>query len=226
MRNLQKETSRMLTLSALFSCLLVVARIIHTGRLTFGLMPWNLFLAYVPYFISTMFTQHGQEINKGLKAVVLIIWLLFIPNSFYILTDLFHLADNHRDPRVPEWFDLVLILSFAWNGLVLGILSIRQVEKLLAPQASSLGRWVFLCPVMALNSFGVYIGRYLRYNSWDVVTSPVDLLVDIIRIVVHPLRYRDAWDMIVCYSVLLTLMYSLLTKIANHGKYDLPILEP
>jgi uncharacterized membrane protein len=225
MRNLQKETSRMLTLSALFSCLLVVARIIHTGRLTFGLMPWNLFLAYVPYFISTMLTQHGQEINKGLKAVVLIIWLLFIPNSFYILTDLFHLADNHRDPRVPEWFDLVLILSFAWNGLLLGILSIRQVEKLLAPRASSLGRWVFLCPVMILNSFGVYIGRYLRYNSWDVVTSPVDLLVDIIRIVVHPLRYRDAWDMIVCYSVLLTLMYSLLTKIANHGKYDLPMLE-
>ena len=214
----------MLTLSALFSCLLVVARVIRTGQLTFAFMPWNLFLAYVPYLISGQLTKPIP--NRLLRIAILLIWLLFIPNSFYILTDLFHLADNHRSAIVPEWFDLVLILSFAWNGLLLGVLSIRQIEKLLAPQASSLGHWVFLVPVMLLNSLGVYIGRYLRYNSWDIVTNPVDLFGDIIRIVAHPLRYRDAWDMIVCYSVLLTLMYSLLTKITNHGKYDHPILEP
>jgi uncharacterized membrane protein len=221
---------QVLTLSMLFSCLLVAARVLHTGKFTFVFMPWNLFLAYVPYFISTTLTRMvpvgrhtlthpGARRNNFLKIAGLIAWLLFIPNSFYILTDLYHLADSHRNIHVPEWFDLILILSFAWNGLLLGVLSTRQVEKLLAPDASFLGRWVFLYPIMWLNALGVYIGRYLRYNSWDIFTNPVDLLRDIITMIAHPLRHHDAWSMIFCYSVLLTLIYSLFTK--NHEPWKI-----
>jgi len=141
-----------------------------------------------------------------------LVWLLFIPNSFYILTDLYHLADNHRNTRVPEWFDLALILSFAWNGLLLGVLSTRQIEKLLVPRMTILGRWLFLYPVMWLNALGVYTGRYLRYNSWDIITDPFDLLRDILGMIVHPFRHHYAWDMIFCYSVLLTLIYILIAK--------------
>ncbi len=204
----------MLTLSAMFSCLLVAARIFHTGRLTFLSMPWNLFLAYVPYFISTTLTRKHPAGNKMLEITGLIAWLLFIPNSFYILTDLYHLADGHRNSRVPEWFDLILILSFAWNGLMLGVLSTRQIEKLLAPNTTSLGRWVFLYPVMWLNALGVYIGRVLRYNSWDIVASPIALTRDIVIMIAHPLRYHDAWGMIFCYSLLLTFMYNILKRTA------------
>jgi uncharacterized membrane protein len=205
-----------LILSSLFSCLLVAVRIFHTGSFAFAFMPWNLFLAWVPYRISSGLTRMDNRIARAaglrvaLRAAGLIVWLLFIPNSFYILTDLYHLADGHRNSRVPEWFDLTLILSFAWNGLMLGVMSTRQVERLLAPDASIPGRWVFLYPVMCLDALGVYIGRYLRYNSWDIVTNPVDLLGDIIGMVAHPLRYHDAWGMIFCYSILLTIMYSLL----------------
>jgi uncharacterized membrane protein len=200
----------------LFSCLLVAARVYHTGKLTFFFMPWNLFLAWVPYQISSGLTQTNSRI---VRIAGLFAWLLFIPNSFYILTDLYHLADNHRNIRVPEWFDLILILSFAWNGLLLGILSTRQVEKLLAPNASFLGRWVFLYPIMWLNALGVFIGRYLRYNSWDIFTNPLDLLRDIITLIAHPLRHHDAWSMIFCYSILLTLIYILFTK--NHEPWKI-----
>lgn len=214
----------------LFSCLLVAARIFHTGSWTFVFMPWNLFLAYVPYFISTIltrmrpagsysFTRVGLRAHNLLKIAGLIAWLLFIPNSFYILTDLYHLADGHRNIHVPEWFDLILILSFAWNGLLLGILSIRQIEKLLAPNASFPGRWVFLYPILWLNALGVFIGRYLRYNSWDIFTNPLDLLRDIISMIAQPLRHHDAWSMIFCYSILLTLIYSLFTK--NHEPWKI-----
>lgn len=177
-------------------------------------MPWNLFLAYVPYFISTTLTRKHPAGNKMLEITGLIAWLLFIPNSFYILTDLYHLADGHRNSRVPEWFDLILILSFAWNGLMLGVLSTRQIEKLLAPNTTSLGRWVFLYPVMWLNALGVYIGRVLRYNSWDIVASPIALTRDIVIMIAHPLRYHDAWGMIFCYSLLLTFMYNILKRTA------------
>src|SRR5580658_7136646 len=97
---LRSETDQLLTLSMLFSCLLVAARIHHTGKLTFVFMPWNLFLAYVPYFISTSLTRMSPRVNHFLRITGLIAWLLFIPNSFYILTDLYHLADNHRNIRV------------------------------------------------------------------------------------------------------------------------------
>lgn len=211
------EIDRVLTASMLFSCLLVGIRVFHTGRLTFISMTWNLFLAYIPYAISTALTARRREQRywQPLRILLFLTWLLFIPNSFYILTDLFHLADGHRNSRIPEWFDLALILSFAWNGLLLGALSTRQVEQLLAPQASTAGRLVFLYPVMWLNALGVYIGRYLRYNSWDIVTNPFDLLTDIFRMILHPLRHHYAWDMIFCYSVLLTLIYLALNKITN-----------
>ena len=211
------EIDRVLTASMLFSCLLVAIRVFHTGRLTFIGMAWNLFLAYFPYAISSALTTKSREqrYRQPLRILLFLTWLLFIPNSFYILTDLFHLADGHRNSRIPQWFDLALILSFAWNGLLLGLLSTRQIEKLLAPEASAAGRLVFLYPVMWLNALGVYIGRYLRYNSWDIVTNPFDLLTDIFRMILHPLRHHYAWDMIFCYSVLLTLIYLALNKITN-----------
>ena len=227
---LRTEMDRMLTASMLFSCILVVIRVLHTGRLTFLSMIWNLFLAYIPYAISTGLTawrkgaaerqltsaalSPGRTASlKGfLMILTFLVWLLFIPNSFYILTDLYHLADNHRNTRVPEWFDLALILSFAWNGLLLGVLSTRQIEKLLVPRMTILGRWLFLYPVMWLNALGVYTGRYLRYNSWDIITNPIDLFADILTMLLHPLRYRDAWGMVFCYSILLTLIYKLMKK--------------
>jgi uncharacterized membrane protein len=226
---LRTELDRMLTASMLFSCTLVGLRILHTGSLTFLSMIWNIFLAYIPYAISTALTvwrkpathPHTVRARPGhwfvslmavLRVLSFFIWLLFIPNSFYILTDLFHLADNHRNSRVPEWFDLALILSFACNGLLLGILSTRQVEKLLVPGTAVLAQWLFLYPVMWLNALGIYIGRYLRFNSWDIVTDPVNLFSDILTMLLHPLRYRDAWGMVFCYSILLTLIYKLMRK--------------
>jgi uncharacterized membrane protein len=229
---LRTEMDRLLTASMLFSCILVGIRIFHTGKITFIFMIWNLFLAYVPYAISTWMTacqarqarQPRQTPETGVArgprgrlsrffpALLFLAWLLFIPNSFYILTDLYHLADNHRNNLVPEWFDLSLILSFAWNGLLLGILSVRQIEKILIPQASIFQEWLFLYPVMWLNALGVYTGRYLRYNSWDIITNPFQLLSDIFGMVIHPLRHQYAWDMIFCFSILLTLFYSLIKK--------------
>src|SRR5580765_4829098 len=119
---LRNEMDRLLSLSILFSCMLTVARIIYTGTLTFVSLVWNLFLAFVPYFITQRLQRNPQWIQKKLVfGFLFLVWLLCIPNSFYIITDLFHLADHHNDFTVPQWYDLTLILSFAWNGLLLGI---------------------------------------------------------------------------------------------------------
>ena len=213
---LHSEIDRLLILSILFSCMLAVARIIYTGRLTFVSLVWNLFLAYVPYFITRLMHNKPQWV-KTKKAFVFffLIWILFIPNSFYIITDLFHLGDQGNDYIAPQWLDLALILSFAWNGLLLGVLSVRQMEKITMKFFPPRHELFFLLPVMCLNAMGVYIGRYLRYNSWDVLTNPFALFHDMVDIILHPLTFRNDWSMIFCFSILLTLIYQTIKKISR-----------
>ena len=207
------ELEKMLLLSCLFSICLTGLRVIYTSRLLFVWLNWNLFLAFVPYAITRFVSQRPawRENNKKF-LLVFISWLLFIPNSFYIITDLFHL--NTRLP-VPLWFDLALILSFVWNGLLLGILSVRQMEKIIESKFKLKNEWIFIYPLMLLNAFGVYVGRYLRYNSWDIISNPFQLFNDIIYLLVHPVRHRFDWSMIFCYSVFMTLIYITVKKISH-----------
>lgn len=231
--NRQREIDRLLSLSILFSGLLVATRMIHTGKNTFLFLVWNLFLAWVPYLISarlariqlptpsapqrssTGSSSHSSLRSKLVFTALSLAWLLCIPNAFYIITDLFHLGDKYNDHLMPQWYDLALILSFVWNGLLLGVLSVRQMEKNLKPLLPVHHELAFLYPVMWLNALGVYTGRYLRFNSWDLITDPFQLCRDIAHMLYHPLRSHYAWGMIFCYSILMTLMYLMIKKISR-----------
>jgi uncharacterized membrane protein len=198
-----------------FSGLLLTARMVYTGTHSFGFLVWNLFLAAVPYFFSSRLLQRPGWIENPWKfAPAFVGWLVFIPNSFYMLTDLFHLFDSSA---VPLWYDLLLIVSFAWNALLLGILSVRHMEKIVVARWPGMPGWVFLYPVMALNALGVYIGRYLRYNSWDVLSDPFGLAMDIVHIVRHPLYYKQAWGMIGAFSFFLVIMYTTIKRLSRAG---------
>jgi uncharacterized membrane protein len=147
----RSEIEKVLILSTLFGVGLSIFRVLYTGRLMFLGLSWNLFLAFIPYCLSSFLIRRIDWIeNKWKFSFVIIAWFLFIPNTFYIITDLFHLEQLYY---IPLWFDLVLIFSFAWNGLLLGILSVRQMEKVWQAkwQRSEL---LFIYPVMFLNALG------------------------------------------------------------------------
>ncbi len=205
------ETGQVLFLCTGFSLGLQFFRMIYTGQWLFVFLIWNLFLAWIPLLISSKL-QLYQPKNRILFIVVFLSWLAFVPNSFYIITDLFHLDMNEK---VPLWYDLALLLSFAWNGLLLGIVSIRQMQLLLENFLNRKLGLFFLLPVMALNGLGIYIGRYLRFNSWDILTNPLQLAQDIIYLFIHPLRNRFDWSMIICYTLLLTLIYLAIKKLGR-----------
>jgi uncharacterized membrane protein len=116
---------------------------------------------------------------------------------------------------VPLWYDLALLLSFAWSGLLFGLVSVRQMEKLFESNFNRKLELFFIVPVMALNGLGVYVGRYLRFNSWDVITNPFQLIDDIIYLFIHPIRNRFDWSMIICYTVFLTLIYYTIKKLSK-----------
>lgn len=196
-----------------FSCLLLPGRMIATGSLEYIFLPWNLFLAFVPYCITLWMTRNVSILENRMKLIMaLSVWLLFIPNSFYIVTDLFHFA---RIRTAPKWFDLLLIFSFAWNGILFGILSLRRVETIIVLLRGKQFSVFIVFGVMWLCAFGIYIGRFLRYNSWDVITDPFSLAGEMLDMIMHPLANEYAWGMTFCYSVFMTIIYFTIKKLSD-----------
>jgi len=126
--NRWNETVFMGTLS-LICAALYGARVFLCGELTFFFLNWNLFLAFIPWVLTTALIIHPRlQARKAVVGAAALLWLLFFPNAPYILTDLFHL--RHRE-GIPVWFDLMMILSFAWTGLLFGFLSLWNIERIL-----------------------------------------------------------------------------------------------
>lgn len=139
-----------------------------SGTVHYAFLIWNLFLAWIPFIIA-YFTYTISLNRKWIYVVIPIaafFWLLFFPNAPYILTDFQHLAGTWRD--VPVWYDVMLLIWFAFTGLLLGMVSLFLMQEVIRRE---FGRWVgwgFVTLVTALTSTGVYVGRFLRWNSWDV----------------------------------------------------------
>jgi uncharacterized membrane protein len=182
------------------SCL----RFILSGTGTFLFLNWNLFLAFIPWAAATAIAMGSYGRNKIMLAALLVIWLLFFPNAPYILTDLFHLQQR---ASAPMWFDLVLILSFAWTGLAYGIISLFEIEELLNMYMRKSFTRIVVTVMLFAGSFGVYLGRYLRWNSWDLFSEPTDLLTDIASRFVFPFSHLQTWGVTILLGILLNMIY-------------------
>jgi uncharacterized membrane protein len=212
--SLNLNMQQWLMVSCGFSCLLLCARIFITGDMTYLFLVWNLFLAFIPFAITQWLPGNSRFVKRKMKmGIVLFVWLLFIPNSFYILTDLFHLD---KFDSAPKWFDLLLIFSFAWNGIVLGIVSIRRTEIILESITGRSFSLFIIFIVMWLKAFGIYIGRYLRFNSWDILTQPFSLFKEMFEVLFHPVRNKMEWGMIAIYAVFMTVLYITIKKLGEN----------
>jgi uncharacterized membrane protein len=184
---------------------MLLFRVFYTGEGLFLFLAWNLFLAFLPWYLSIRIMSEPKFVGSRLSfSLVFLCWLLLIPNSFYMITDLFHL---HSRDNIPKWFDLAMILSFAWTGMLMGILSVMRVQKIVSVFFNLKNQWLFIIPLMYLNALGIFIGRYLRFNSWDALTNPADLASEVSVMFTDPLANRFEWSMIICFTALLSLFY-------------------
>lgn len=209
LNNLKKHqrlnTGVMIVSMSLFCLGLSLLRIYLTGERTYLFLNWNLFLAFIPFGLSSYFLLQPSIKKSKLKAVItLFIWILFFPNAPYILTDLFHLRNN---TGAPIWYDLVLIFSFAWTGLILGFISLMDLEKQIATFTNTKLSSIAVVLLLFLSAFGVYLGRFLRWNSWDIVGHPFALFQDIGSRLANPLEHPGTWGMTLSFGILLNLMY-------------------
>ena len=186
------------------SLLLIAGRVLLTGRGLFLFLAWNLFLALIPYGLSTLLGLAKGPLRARLLLPVGAAWLLFFPNAPYLITDLFHLDTR---PGIPLWYDLALILSCAWNGLMLAYASLTDMQALVRQRLGFAAGWGFAVLALLLSSFGIYLGRYLRFNSWDVLSNPLTLFYDILDRLLHPLSHAGTWGVTMVFGVFLVLGY-------------------
>jgi len=194
---------------------MLVARVVYSANLSFSFLAWNLFLAWLPLLCS-LFAYNAYKRRSRLSWLVVagcaLAWLLFFPNAPYILTDLMHLRPR---PDVPLWFDVLLVIAFAWTGLFLGLISLSLMQALVRRAAGTLASWGFALGVLSLSGFGIYIGRFLRWNSWDVFLSPGGLMADLLDAAQHPLLHARSLVFSGLFSLFLLSAYIMFVALTH-----------
>lgn len=187
--------------SLIFSTVLIILRAIHTKDIYGMFLCWNLFLALLPLYFSYK-ARHSLRLWVTLLWMGL--WLLFFPNAIYIITDIFHLDDN---AKLARWFSLVLLTSAALNGLIYGLLSLRNIELRLRKIIPAQYIRFIIFGLLLLCGYGIYLGRYLRWNSWDIIASPIALGSDIAQHLIHPFRHAHIWQLTLVFAVWMYILY-------------------
>jgi uncharacterized membrane protein len=171
-----------LTVLALFAAstlcvVLVELRIGRSGDSFYRFLVWNLFLAWVPLGLAMAAYHRARTRLDAVAGALLVLWLLFFPNAPYMLTDFIHLTG---EGPVPVWYDALMLSSFAWTALLLGFASLYLVQMVARRAVGTTWSWVGVACALLLASFGVYLGRFVRFNSWDALVRPGRVL-DVIR---------------------------------------------
>ena len=177
-----------ITLSLMISLFLLMIRSKFTMSFFYFFLVWNIFLATIPFAIST-YLKVNKNISKLALFFWLCVWILFLPNAPYIVTDLIHL----RSSSAIVWCDVFLVSAFAISGLLLFYFSILDIQSVVKPYLSKRKIKFLSFIVVFLSSFGVYLGRVLRYNSWELIEDPQNLFADIFEIIIQPNHHLGAW---------------------------------
>lgn len=205
-----------LALSSLLAACLFAARAYYSHRFTFFFLLWNLFLAWIPYLCSLWIASLHQRAPHRWWPLILpgIAWLIFLPNAPYMITDLLHL--DERLP-VPIWFDIGLLATFAWTGCFLAIASIRAMQNVVQGFVGWGLSWLFVLPIIALSGVGIYLGRFMNWNSWDLIVRPQAVVLETIGNFAHPLRNPQPFGVTALFAAFLLVAYLMFAAVPRQS---------
>ncbi len=199
-----------LVMGTLVSCGLLVADAVLYHENTPWYMAWNLFLAWVPFLLAIGllgYIGRRHAWSEWLPTLLTIVWLAFLPNSFYMVSDFIHLNEI-TDPS-QLLFSAVMFMAFIATGVSLGMSSLYMVHcalrRRLTPRLSAglVAVMLFICSV------AIYVGRDLRWNTWDLLVDPAGMLFDISTRLVHAANYGSILQVVAPFFVLLVMLYGM-----------------
>lgn len=198
------------------SLFLAGVRISRSDTTNYKFLFVNLGLAWIPFFFAAMayaLANIRKRILYLLVFVSALMWLIFFPNAPYILTDFEHLS--YTSDGIPVWYDVILLVWSAWTGILLGVVSLYLMQEIIRRMLGTPVSWVFVIGVSIAESFGVYVGRFMRWNSWDIWHQPVALVLDIFDQLRHPLANKDTYVFTAIFSALFLFIYITITLVGK-----------
>lgn len=194
-------------ISSIYATALYAGRVVYSDQQrVYANLVWNLFLAWIPYGFSMLAYAllHISRRNWWLLILPGTIWLLFFPNAPYILTDFFHLTFR---PGVPLWYDVLLLIAYSWTGIFLAVASLRTMSRVVQAYLGRVVSWIFTLTALMLSGVGIYLGRFERWNSWDMLSNPERILIDVLRPMSDPLNSMRFFGVTILFTIFLLICY-------------------
>jgi len=203
-----------LALASLSSVALFIFRAFYFQSTEYWYLLWNLFLAWLPLLFAGILVQQlqSQRWLRWKSMLTTILWLGFLPNSFYLVTDFIHLQHTVNESLL---YDSVLIFSFSLNGFILGYLSLAMIHKELKKRLQPRDVMIVLGFIFLACSFAIYLGRYLRWNTWDVLINPAGILFDVTDQFINPAAYGQSFLTTALFFVFITSTYAIICQFAS-----------
>lgn len=198
-----KEKLQLYLFSA-FCLLMLIVRMVYTQNFEYRFMAINLGLAWIPYLLVLRIVRLNSNGHKIQIGILLFLWLIFFPNAPYMLTDIYHLNEFNS---APKWFDLIMLLSFAWTGMMLAFISFRKLHRRFLKMKKT---WIHIVTVFSIFfscGIGIYLGRYERWNSWEIITQPQVLFADFMLLLNNQLAVVQMISLSIVFGVFFTLIY-------------------
>lgn len=200
--------------SSVLSIIFLVLRMLVTQSFDYWFLSWNLLLAWIPllFALGLRIRLFSHPFLEWKSIALFGLWLGFLPNSFYILSDMVHLQSSGETIIL---FDIAMISSYIINGLILGYMSVYIIHVQLAKRLtrnqliSSLGLIFLSC------GFAIYIGRYLRWNTWDVLFNPAGILFDVTERLINPIAHIETYVVTFSFFLILSVTYAIIYQVAK-----------
>jgi uncharacterized membrane protein len=205
-----------LVLSSVLAASFFAWRYFYSGSSNYQNLIWNLFLAWIPYGMSLL-AAALRTTGPKVWPVLLILglgWLAFFPNAPYLVTDFYHLGWR---PPVPFWYDIGLITVFAFTGCFLAIASLRAMHNLVEQYLGKFVGWVFTLFALAMGALGVYLGRFGRWNSWDLLVHPRTLLSELATQLLNPLDNMGFVGFTLMFTSIMVVFYLMFASSQRRG---------
>ena len=185
---------------------LLALRVLVTDSSRYRFIPGNLVLAWLSLLTAWILVDYVKRNPwlswQGLSLSIL--WLVFLPNTWYVLTDFIHVTPNGE---ISQLYDIVLIWLLVFTGFILGIASLFLVHRQLLARLRPASSWAFIEGAIIISSFAIYLGRDLRWNSWDIIANPAGLLANVSNQVVDPFGSPRALNVTLLFLILINVTY-------------------
>lgn len=219
---MRKETTKnpttliaSITCVCLVAIILLIARYVQSDSTRYIFLIWNLTLAAIGPLLAWWLVYRVQRYGwlKLPQVLLTIGWLAFLPNSFYIITDYIHLRQTYE---ISILYDVVMMTGFVLAGLILGYTSVYMVHRELQKRLPLRYVWLCISGVFLASSFAIYLGRFSRWNTWDIFLKPAGLLFDVSDRVVNPIVHFETYVTTVTFFVLLLSVYWVIWEAAEY----------